>query len=124
MSVEDVTAAGEYRTGVGVNLVRKIPERHGTSPSEYARRLIAGFAAKNEVVEQKAFTEGPFKTQRLEFRNHSDPAAVTHLVATAAANDKTGSVYFMMFESPEASWEKAFAVAKPILTMMALDDEM
>jgi hypothetical protein len=124
VSVEDAGTAGRNRTGVGVNLVRKIPERLGMAPSEYARQYIATLATKNEAVEQKDFTEGPFRCFRVEFRNQSDPDGYAHFVALAAANDKTGSMYFVMLESPEKSWENAFKIGKPILMMIAFDDEM
>ena len=39
-------------------------------------------------------------------------------------NDKTGSVYLVIFEAPEASWAKAWAIGQPILAKLGLDDEM
>jgi hypothetical protein len=42
----------------------------------------------------------------------------------AVANPKTNTLYLIIFESLEPEWDKAWKIGKPIMDMLALEDEI
>jgi len=40
------------------------------------------------------------------------------------ANDKTGTLFLVVFEAPTASWEEAWKTGESIFKKMLLDDEV
>ena len=39
------------------------------------------------------------------------------------ANDRTGMIYVVLFEAPEAEWEKAWKIGEPILKQLIILDD-
>ena len=40
------------------------------------------------------------------------------------ANDKTGTLYVILFGAPESEWDKAWKIGKTMLNPIFLDDEI
>ena len=64
--------------------------------------------------------EGDFKCFRTEYTIESDGGNV-QVVNYAKANDKTGTLYFVSWQSPQAEQEKLAPLREKILTSMKFD---
>lgn len=100
---EDIDEKGEYSTGLSVNVLTHMPRFTGMPPSEYAER----FVAQMEKADLKSFSKwrcdsGPFKG--LGCRYAGDVHTSNNVLI---ANDKTGTLFIVMFEAPTKEWDEA-----------------
>jgi hypothetical protein len=94
----------------------------GISASQYAQQFIRTATGEREPLKSWSSTHGPFKAHGHLIRDDSggSPVIVQNLVI---ANDHTGTVYVVLYEAPEAEWEKAWKIGEPILKeLIILDD--
>ena len=62
---------------------------------------------------------GPFKGYGCLYKSNG---SMMHNLLIA--NDKTGSMYLIIFEAPEKEWEDAWKIGEPILKKLYIDDEI
>jgi len=94
----------------------------GISASEYAKQFIDTATREREPLKRWSSTQGPFKSHGCIIRDDSDdqPVFVYNLII---ANDRTGTIYVVLYEAPEDEWEKAWKIGEPILKeLIILDD--
>jgi len=118
ISKENIAKGGEFATGLTVNVV-KLKEG---SVLERARTVIAQYAQLGEV--QKLWEEENGALQLYGARIHvtKDPPLFTeHLLAIG--NTRTNTLYIVLFESPDASWDEAWKKGEVMLGNFLLDDE-
>jgi hypothetical protein len=124
LSAERIDDTGEFVTGFTVNLMRELPKRKGIVPSVFASQYMRVLAEDNHVLRQSTREQGPFLSFRAEHIDHKTPLPDHHIFTLLLANDHNGSLYLILFESPDAAWQKNWPVAEVILKRMFLDDEM
>lgn len=125
VSKENIDAAGEFTTGLSLNVLKNVNVVMQAPPSAFARELIAEAAATSNVREP-AWTksQGPFRSHGIVVTTPDLDKGdyVTHMLAIA--NDSTGTLYLLTFESPVGDWAQASAIAEPMLKRLWIDSEI
>jgi hypothetical protein len=119
---ENIDENGRFETGLSINVLRQGKE---FDPVGYAGAFVMKMVEKHEVLEEP-FEAGGGKLKgygcRVRVANEGEPPLIMQYLAIG--NTVTGTLYMMFFESPESEWERAWAIAEPILTLFVLDDEI
>lgn len=111
---------GRFFTGLTVFVIKDIPKIKKMSPSQYAQKYIEQVEKSGKKMLKKWSTVmGPFKGYGCLY---SDGVNTVHNLLIA--NDKTGTVYIVLFESPEKEWKNAWKIGEPILKKLLIDDEI
>lgn len=117
---ENIDEQGRFESGLTINFVRKGED---FDPVAYAAAFVLEVVERNEVLEEP-FEAGGGTLKgygcRVRTVTEAGPLIMHYLVI---GNAKTGSMFVMFFESPEHEWEKAWAIAEPIMTLFVLGDE-
>ena len=94
----------------------------GEAPSHYAKRFI------DKLPEMAQTAWGREEVQRGSelkgygiYSTSSGPYGTSTLYNLVLGNDKTGTLYLMVFESPERSWEEAWKKGRTIVDNVILD---
>lgn len=118
ISKESIAKGGDFATGLSVNVVKLKKD----PVLERAKTVIAQYAQLGEV--QKLWEEENGALQLYGARIHvtRDPPAFTeHLLAIG--NTRTNTLYIVLFESPDESWDEAWKKGEVMLGNFLLDDE-
>jgi hypothetical protein len=113
---ESIESGGEFQTGLTVNVFRVKKD----SAVEKAKSSIDQLAAQKHG-DKWAKDVGPFK----EFgclSKDTDSSGTTVTQTLMVANPKTNTLYLLIFESPESSWDSAWKIGKQIMDTLAIDD--
>lgn len=120
---ENINEIGEFFTGLSVNVIPNIPQENGMSPSAFADTYIKTASAQREVFKKPwVSTMGPFQGYGVVLVNRDSKKGdyMTHNLAIA--NDQTGTLYLLTFESPAKVWESSWSIGKPMLQRFLIDD--
>lgn len=121
ISKEKVEENKFFKTGMTVNVIKEIDKKTNMSAYKYA------LAARAEAKKSLTFTNewekdmGPFKSIGFIYtkKDQEESFTVHNLMI---ANDKTGTLYIFIFESPSEKWEEAWKMAEPIFLRLLIDD--
>jgi len=120
---EKFNKSPNYKTGFSLKMTPKIPETYKLQPTEYAQK-VRDRSSENLVIEktweQKAGSLMLYGFQYLGYKNEIPIRAFVIFLA----NDKTGTIFRIMFESPEKQWKETWPVGEQIINNMILDDEV
>lgn len=123
ISKEKIEENKYFKTGMTVNVIKGIDKKTKMSPYQYA------LAAKEEAKKSLTFTKewdkdiGPFKSVGFLYtKKDNDETNTVHNVMIA--NEKTGTLYLVIFESPSAEWEETWKIAEPMLLKIFIDDKI
>lgn len=125
VSKENIDTAGEFTTGLSLNVVKNVDVVMQAPPSAYAKELIAEAAASSSVREAPwVKSQGPFRSHGVVITTPDLVKGdfVTHMLAIG--NDSTGTLYLLTFESPVEDWAQASAIAEPMLKRLWIDSEI
>jgi hypothetical protein len=117
-----VTVSKAFVAPNTVNMIRLSHLKTGVSASEYAKQFIDTATKEREPLKRWSSTQGPFKAHGCIIRDDSGgpPVLVQNLVI---ANDRTGTIYVVLYEASEAEWEKAWKIGEPILKLLIILDD-
>jgi hypothetical protein len=122
ISQEDIGKGGEFETGLTVNVF--VPSEG--KAQERALAHIAGLAQTpgNELQETWQMETGVLKGVGGRFRrvDKDYPPLIMHVLAVG--NSATNTLYIIMFESPEKTWDKAWVKGEQMMKLFVLDDEV
>lgn len=114
-------AGNRFETGLTVNIIRDIPGKKGVTPLQFALGL-------REVARGKAtfLHENDAVAGKLRFASfvYADAEAGVTIANSLVANDTTGTLTWMIFESPTKEWESRLNEVGVITQMFVLDDEI
>jgi hypothetical protein len=118
---EKIDDKGQFMTGLTVNVVPDIPKKKSMAPSAFARQYRE--AARKTVAFTKEWDKdmGPFKSVGFRF-DKKDKAGSFTVHNLLIANDKTGTIYIVMYEAPTSEWEEAWKLGEPMLQYLYIDD--
>jgi len=105
-----------FQAGLILTATPKIPDRASMKPSEYAEQLLT---ASQDTPPAKS-QEGPLQCLRSEYTIESDQGNIK-TVSIAKANDKTGTLYFITWQSPAGEEDKMKELRERILGSLKLD---
>ncbi|HTO86631.1 MAG TPA: hypothetical protein VMR54_03770 [Thermoanaerobaculia bacterium] len=117
---EDIDSTGQFETGLTVN-VQKFKKDKATVK---AAQLVVAMMQPNEVLDEWTTEAGVLKAFgcRVRETEKDHPPLIVHLLAIG--NEKTNTLYLILFESPEKSWDEAWAKGQVMLEKFFLDDEI
>lgn len=125
ISEENTRTDGEFFTGFSMNVLKGVDRIMGAPPSRYAEELVAE-AARSSHVRKKPWIRrmGPFVSHAVIVTTPDIVKGdfVTHMLAIA--NDTTGTMYLVTFESPVEDWQEASQIAEPMLKHIGIDSEI
>jgi len=126
----------EYETGLTVSATPNIPQKTGQPVSEFAFDFINQaeswisdhFGSNRNISQQSEVTTASLSNSGGNFNGTSyrrfitvdNPATKVVLIVTT--NDSTGTMYTMLFESPELKWEENKETGEQITTIHTLDN--
>ena len=114
--------SGVFTTGVSINLIRGLPRKAKMLPSQYAQRYLQVVETKYKALQKTRNKMGPFDHFGIEFISLDPSGPPIHMWHILIANDRTGSVYHAVLESPETQWEENWPALQKISTMLGVDD--
>jgi hypothetical protein len=115
---ESIEKGGKYETGLTIQAMRM---RKGVKPSQFAEKYAETIVKSGQVDVEKTWKAegGPFQTLGSRYVTHGDPPH--HQQSLLIANDKTGTLYIILFESPQSQWDEAWKLGQPMLKQLLLD---
>ena len=120
---ESIEENGVYETGLSIVVLPDITTSKKMKPSQYALEFVKIAMKEKECLDQWQNDLGPFRGYGCLLRDVQDDGSdpiITHNLLIA--NDKTGTLYLVLFESPEVSWEKEWKIGEVILARLYIDD--
>jgi hypothetical protein len=122
---EDIGVKKLFETGLSVNVIKDVPKRMSKKPSEYALALITQLTQthKNYGIEESS--SGALKSFSCIFKAKPPKPPGDFIVqyAMATGNDRTGTVFLVTFESPEAEWDEAWKIGQALLKSLTFDEK-
>jgi hypothetical protein len=119
---EDISVQKQYTTGLSVNMMTNVPQRTSKKPSEYALALITQMTQKYENRRIEQSSSGPLKSSSSFLRSKGPDGQVTVQYTIASGNDRTGTVFVVIFESPEAEWNEAWKIGQALLRTLSINE--
>lgn len=107
---------GASTAGFTLTVTTKIPERANMKASEYAKDLLGS----SELDHVKETEEEPWKCFSTEYAIEGDGGNV-EVVNLAKANDQTGTLYFLSWQSREAEDVELGPLREKIFSSLKLD---
>ena len=113
---------GDFDTGLTINVITDVTRRTGKMPSQFAAEFMAQTTSGLDVLEE------PFRNFRspYEFRGglfaSTDPVKGTFNAHIGAiSNDRTGTIYLVIFEGPAAEWSDIWAQGETMIKKLAIN---
>ena len=124
VSVEDSEKKGKFDTGLTVIIRRDVEKKYKMSATEVAKKFVDIACKSCRQLQRWEKNLGPFKGFGcLVSKKYSDNVTmVMHYMVVA--NDKTGTVFVFLFESPEKQWEQAWKKGDVMMEKLMIDDEV
>lgn len=106
-----------FTAGLIFSVTTKVPERTEMKPGAYAEEL---FSAGEDGAQPEKHLDPPWETLKNSYRLEGESGDV-QIVTWAKANDDSGTLYFITWQSPVAEEEKLGPVRESILSSLKLD---
>lgn len=125
ISKEDLNVVDQFTTGLSFIALVGYGKEKRVSASEFAKNYIERAASSSHI------RKAPWRKQLGPFVSHgvviTTPDArkgdfVSHMLVIA--NEETGTVYIVIFESPVEDWAKMKAVSHPMLEKLFIDSDI
>src|SRR6185295_18826881 len=98
---ESIEKQRRFQTGLSVNVIKDPKTSTGSAPSTYAKLFIERMSKKGAAI--KPFGDGTYlKGYWGLFRSKNPENTMVMQYTSALGNDKTGTLYIFIFESPES----------------------
>jgi hypothetical protein len=108
-----------FTAGLILSVTTKVPDRANVKPSEYATELLSS-TQEDGSNELKKSTDGPWQIFRTDYQIDADTGAI-HMANYAKANDQSGTIYFVTWQSPTGEEDKLAPVREAILSSFKFD---
>lgn len=116
---EKVESANDtFSTGLILTVTPKVQERAQMKASEYASEMMEATADDPKAI--KKSTDGDWQVFRSESKLEADGGDIT-MVNYAKANDTTGTLYFVTWQSPASDEAKMASVREAVLSSLKFD---
>jgi hypothetical protein len=123
ISKEKINGNAGFKTGISINLLRKIPQKTSRKPSVFAQQFLLVIEKKYKPIKKLSDVKGPFTYLVMEYIK-DDSSPQTHVWNMLISNDKTGSVHLVTAESPSSLWTQNWPMLNMIVSMLGIDDEV
>lgn len=125
LSRESVREKGSFETGLTVQAIKGIQKYKGMPPSVFAINMAQMTLEKKENTKLSThdLSSGPFKAFGIRYRNAPEVAKPIVVHQVCIANDKRDTLFIVVLESPESSWEATWRLGEVMLKQFVIDDE-
>lgn len=125
ISKEQITESEQFETGLTMIAAKDIAAKVKMSPYRYALELVLaiGKDSDNSVIKQSSKKQGPFDSLFIQYENSPNVLKPIIVHKMFIANEKTGSLYIVIFEAPKDEWDDAWKVGEVMLNKYLIDDE-
>ena len=112
-----------FETGISIFVLKEIPKTKKMKPSKFMESYIKEAKRKHKLFEEKDVNMGPFIGKNFKYEERDKTTKKDYkFFNLLISNDKTGTLYLVIFESPKKEWDKAYAKADKVLKMLYIDD--
>lgn len=124
VSASEISEANpNFDTGLTLNVLKNFKETKGKDPLIWAKAFRDESRKKGEMLESWDRDMGPFKSIGFRLKaNDSKGALIMHHLFVI--NQKTGTLYFYLFEAPEGHWKTAWQLGDKMMKLLLIDDEI
>lgn len=119
---EPMEPGKSFETGLTVSVVRKVSESTGWEAPAYSEAIASAPSDGEELLDswQNSFGTLPLFGARLRrAREGLEPVIFQRLVL---GNGATDTMYILLFESPESSWQEMWKLGDTMLNQFLLGD--
>jgi hypothetical protein len=109
-----------FSAGLILSVTNKVPDRASMKPSEYASDLLSSAQDEGDGAKLQRTEEGPFQCLRLEYTIESTEGNIK-VINLAKANDRTGTLYFATWQSPEQEEPQLEKLREAVLASLKFD---
>ena len=118
---EEIKDGKQFSTGLSIFVLSNIPKKSKDSPYNYSLKIKAVAKETNTLTKEWDRDMGPFKSIGFVYTKKDKKGDYT-VHNLLISNDKTGTLYMILFEAPVTEWEQAWKVAEPMLKYLLIDD--
>lgn len=108
-----------FTAGLILSVTTKVPERASMKPSEYANELLSS-TQEDGGGELKKSSDGPWQIFRTDYQIDAEAGGI-HMANYAKANDQTGTIYFVTWQSPESEEAKMGPIREAVISSLKFD---
>ena len=120
---EKIDRKGQFTTGLSINVIPGIPKKKSMTPYKFARQFRESARKSSTFTKEWDKDLGPFKSVGFVY-DKKDKAGSYTVHNLLIANNKTGTLYLVMFEGPSAEWPETWKTGEPMLQYLYIDDEV
>lgn len=116
---EDIDLGMGFKTGMTIWVVSP---RVGIEAASFGKEWAEGLVRHGTLIDSASNSTPPFVSFAYRIRNTTSPDQIPLIIQhTSIANTNTRTVYLIVFESPEADWENAWAIGRTMMSGLVLD---
>lgn len=125
LSVENIAEVGSFQTGMTINVVANVDKRTGKTAHQYALDFIQvrKEMGKETIVFSNEVRRGIFAGGLFRSSAPRPEGGNTIIHNIVLANTSTQTLYMIIFESPESSWDKAWKLGETMLQTYVFNEE-
>lgn len=112
-----------FETGISIFVLKNIPKTKKMTPSKFMESYVNLSKSKFKVTEENDITMGPFVGKNFKYEQKDKTGQkIYKFYNLLISNDKTGTLYLVIFECPKDAWPKEYSKAEKVLKMLYIDD--
>lgn len=125
ISKENIDQEGRFETGLTFIATQNVSTKQGkVPPSRFTENIINEIKKAHPLERQQEGPQGPFQAYRYQFIDNSQGVKPLRIFNLLLANDETGTLFQIIFESPVSTWDVDWQTGEIILKHLVLDDEI
>jgi hypothetical protein len=124
ISKENNESNGFYETGIFVYIKRNVKTETGIEPSEFIKAYHLESAKKSEIIDQWNKNVGPLTNISYKSITYYEDERPLKQHTILVANDSTGTVYIINFETLPELWIDNWKIVEPILQKIYIDSSV
>lgn len=115
---------GRFETGLTLYAIRNMGKTDRELPSRQIHRFVEDMKAQEgvQVFSVARVERGPFQGLAIRYVYTSSTASPIMYHRLFLANDRTDTILFITFESPESKWEETWRIGKTLVTTFILKE--
>jgi hypothetical protein len=126
VSKENVDEQGHFQTGltfISFQNVATQPQGR-VLPSQFAKAMADETQSRYKLERREHGPKGPFWGCLFQYVEDSPETEPVRIFNSLMANDRTGTLFQIIFEAPVAAWDAEWAAGDVIIKNLVLDDEI
>lgn len=124
ISKEQIKESEEFETGLTMMAVKDIASKISMTLLQYSLEMLLAVESDsdNTIIDQDIKKQGPFDSAFIKYQNNPSGLKPIIIHKMIISNEKTGSLYIVIFEAPADEWDEAWKVGEVMLKKFFIDD--